>query len=105
LFWWLKRSAVKQADPVEQNRKRYAQIDKEITSGDSGALTIAAELISMNLTVCRGPVVVVSADQREIVVSSNEVFRAEMDGVFMGMEDIRDTAGRWLIGCRRSRQD
>ena len=28
---------------------------------------------------------VVSADQREIMVRSNEVFRADMDGVFMGL--------------------
>ena len=46
---------------------------------------LAAALISTSSTGCKGPVVIVSADQREIVVRSNEVFRAEMDGVFMGM--------------------
>ena len=40
LFWWLKRSAAKAADPIEQNKNRYAQIDKEIASGNSGDLTI-----------------------------------------------------------------
>ena len=39
LFWWLKRSAAKAADPLEQNRNRYAQIDKEIASGNSGDIT------------------------------------------------------------------
>jgi len=39
-FWWLKRSTGKAADPVEQNRKRYEQIDKEIASGNSDALTV-----------------------------------------------------------------
>jgi hypothetical protein len=29
--------------------------------------------------------VVVSSDQREIVIHSNDVFHADMDGVFMGM--------------------
>ena len=45
---------------------------------------LAAGLTLMSLTACKGPVVV-SADQREIVVRSNEVFHAEMDGVFMGL--------------------
>ena len=45
---------------------------------------LAVALISTNLTACKGPMVV-SADQREIMVRSNEVFRADMDGVFMGL--------------------
>ena len=44
----------------------------QIASGSSGALTVG------------GGADLVSADQREIVVRSNEVFRADMDGVFMG---------------------
>ena len=28
---------------------------------------------------------IVSSDQREIMVHSNDVFRADMDGVFMGL--------------------
>jgi cytochrome oxidase Cu insertion factor (SCO1/SenC/PrrC family) len=28
---------------------------------------------------------IVSSDQREIMVHSNEVFRAETDGIFMGL--------------------
>ena len=45
---------------------------------------LAAAVISTSLTACKGPMVV-SADQREIMVRSNEVFRADMDGVFMGL--------------------
>ena len=39
LFWWLKRSAAQASDPVEQNRNRYEQIDKQIQSGKSDNLT------------------------------------------------------------------
>jgi hypothetical protein len=47
---------------------------------------LALALISTNLTACKGPqVVVVSSDQRETVIHSNDVFHADMDGVFMGM--------------------
>ena len=41
-------------------------------------------MILMSLSGCKGPVVV-SADQREIVVRSNDTFHADMDGVFMGL--------------------
>lgn len=39
LFWWMKRSAAKKADPVEQNRNRYEKIDQQIASGDSDSIT------------------------------------------------------------------
>ena len=45
---------------------------------------LAVALTLMSWTGCKGPVVV-SSDQREIMVRSNEVFRADMDGVFMGL--------------------
>ena len=56
----------------------------------SRAAILVTSLLAAGLTLtssigCKGPVVVVSADQREIVVRSNDVFRADMDGVFMGM--------------------
>ncbi len=42
MFWMMKRSAAKADDPLQQNAKRYDQIDKDISKGDSTALTLHA---------------------------------------------------------------
>jgi len=46
---------------------------------------LAAALTLTSLTACKEPMAIVSSDQREIMVHSNEVFRAETDGIFMGL--------------------
>jgi hypothetical protein len=43
LFWAMKRHAAKADDPGQQNRKRYAQIDKDIATGNSLAATAHAD--------------------------------------------------------------
>lgn len=42
IVWWVKRSAAKADDPVQQNRDRYAQIDKDIEKKDSLGATAHA---------------------------------------------------------------
>lgn len=42
LFWMMKRHAAKMDDPLQQNRERYAQIDKDIARGNSVATTLHA---------------------------------------------------------------
>ena len=46
LFWWVKRRSAQAADPREQNRLRYEQIDKDIrdglSRGDSKTASLAA---------------------------------------------------------------
>lgn len=42
LFWVMKRKAAKADDPLQQNLKRYAQIDKDIAKGNSLAATLHA---------------------------------------------------------------
>jgi hypothetical protein len=39
LFWWMKWRAARAADPVQQNRNRYEQIDADISRGNSLAAT------------------------------------------------------------------
>jgi hypothetical protein len=39
----MKRRAAKADDPLEQNRKRYDQIDKDIAKGDSMAASAHAD--------------------------------------------------------------
>jgi hypothetical protein len=41
--WWAKRKAAKNDDPLEQSKKRYAQIDQDIAKGDSLAATAHAD--------------------------------------------------------------
>ena len=41
--WILKRRAAKADDPLEQNRKRYEQIDKDLAKEDSNAASAHAD--------------------------------------------------------------
>lgn len=37
LVWWVRRRSAQADDPLEQHRKRYAQIDEDIAGGDGAA--------------------------------------------------------------------
>jgi hypothetical protein len=40
LFWFLKRRDAQTNDPLEQNRKRYEEIDRDIATQDSAAAAV-----------------------------------------------------------------
>jgi hypothetical protein len=40
LFWFLKRRDAQTNDPLEQNRKRYEEIDRDIATQDSAAAAL-----------------------------------------------------------------
>ena len=40
LFWFLKRRDAQTNDPLEQNRKRYEEIDRDIATQDSSAAAL-----------------------------------------------------------------
>ena len=42
IFWLIVRRKKQQDDPVQQNRNRYDQIDKDIATGDSTVTTAHA---------------------------------------------------------------
>lgn len=42
LFWFIKRKATAADDALQQNRNRYAQIEKDIARGDANAATLHA---------------------------------------------------------------
>lgn len=43
IIWLIRREMTKQADPLEQNRERYKQIDADIAKGDSNTATAHAD--------------------------------------------------------------